>query len=764
MPGIKADVEIVRDKWGIPHIRAKTLDDMLFAQGFVQAQDRFFQMEVSRRIANGELAEVLGPGLLQTDRAARVFGFGRLARAAVGKMAPGTLANVASFVAGINEYLARSKGSLPVEFSLLNFSPRPWKVEDSVAIMQFVAWSLVGHWYGELVRTWLEKAVGKEHAAELDYHGTSYDPVVLPAGIEFNMLGASGILKAVRGPYLRPGGASNAWAISGALTGTGMPLLCNDPHLAIGTPGFFCGQHLSCKEPEGDAIGVQIPGLPFLVIGHNDRIAWGFTTGWCDSADLYVEKMNPDNPNQYEQKGKWNDCQVVEEKINVKKSAPHVERVLATCHGPIISDVVGSGNLRVSSENIALRPTGGIETFARFFHARNWNDFVDGVKVLGNINQNITYADVEGNIGYYLSGAIPIRPKGMDGRHPMPGWTGEWDWLGDIPFEEMPHALNPKKGFIVNANNKVVPDDFKHFIGDYYCLGYRARRITDLIEGLVTKKEPATIESMKRIQLDTTNLAGLEFAGHVKGLESADPDVAYAREQLATWDGRADASSIAQTLYWISAMHVLKNIVFTGLDKKLAVQAFGMGFDAIILAFPEFGTVYPARVLDLLRNENSWWVKQAGGKAKLLENGIKDGMAWLRRNRGENRESWRWGKAGACTFAHSMASVKALDFVLSVRREGVSGAHETVRSFGNIPLVMDGQPGSGWFGSVLRMVVDMKNLDQSVFVFGPGQSGHLASAHYQDLADLWIRGEYIPMAWTRAQVDAIAEKKLVLRP
>jgi penicillin amidase len=331
LPGLSTPAEVIRDRWGVPHIYAANTHDLFFAQGFVHAQDRLWQMELNRRIATGRLSELFGNLALDTDRTTRTFGFHRLGQADWANADDSMRTVVSAYTEGINAFLQNPSTRMPIEFTLLRHHPEPWIPEDSMAFSRVVTWQLSHAWYGEIIRAWLIEAVGEEHAAELEIHYPEQNPVTLPAGIEFNRLNPDGTLRAARGPFLSRGMGSNAWAISGRRTTTGKPFLCNDMHLTLALPSLWHEVHLIAGE--FNVTGASLPGLPTVLVGHNKRIAWGMTLAFTDCEDLFIERFDPQAPHRYEFRGEWLDAEVIPESIRVKGGAkPHTEQVIVTHH------------------------------------------------------------------------------------------------------------------------------------------------------------------------------------------------------------------------------------------------------------------------------------------------------------------------------------------------------------------------------------------------------------------------------------------------
>src|SRR5579883_2219627 len=493
-------VEIVTDRYGVPHIYANNEDDLYLAQGYVHAQHRLWQMELNRRIGSGRLAELFGEIALEPDRFARRLGLHRAAAAAVRTLPPHSARILDAYARGVNAFISSHRTNLPLEFTLLRLTPAPWQPADTMQWSKMMGWNLGGNWETELIRARLVARLGPERAAKLE---TGYDPshpLIIPPGVSYKgtnlgLLEQYATLRQLSGFGLL--GASNNWVVDGSMTITGKPILCNDPHLGQTAPSIWFECHLVAGEI--DVVGATFPGAPGVIIGHNRHVAWGVTNAISDVEDLYIEKFNPQNPIQYEYKGQWEEAEVIREEIRVKgRAEPLIEEVRITRHGPILTsmpnpqsaetaEAAGSnGHNPVPAElPLALRWTGLqqchiLSSIPKLNRATNWEEFREAMRDWDVPPQNVIYADKEGNIGYIMAGAIPIRAQGQ-GLLPSPGRTGEYAWVGYIPFDELPQTYNPEQHFIVTANNRVVDDNYPYYITNEWLNGYRAQRIRDLL-------------------------------------------------------------------------------------------------------------------------------------------------------------------------------------------------------------------------------------------------------------------------------------------
>jgi penicillin amidase len=423
LPGLKAPVEIIRDRWGVPHIYADNLHDLFFAQGFVHAQDRLWQMEINRRTATGRLSELFGDVALDTDRLTRTFGFNRLAQADLDSASEEMQEALDAYAVGVNVFLDQTDGRLPVEFTLLRHWPEPWTPQDSLAWVRVMIWNLSHAWASEIVRARLIEKLGPDRAADLEIRYPERNPITLPQGIEFNQFTANGILEATTGPFLGQAFGSNGWAVAADRMSTGAPALCNDMHLQLQSPSIWYAIHLDAGE-QFNVTGVSLPGIPCVEVGHNSHIAWGMTLAFTDCEDLFVEKFHPDDPHRYQFQDEWLEANVIHEPIHVKgRTDPHVEEVIVTHHGPIISDVVGTPGMRLAVQSMALRPCPAIQGWFQLDQAQGWDDFVAAMRLIKAPQLNVPYADVDGNIGYWVTGKVKDWFPPPAGPASTNGWT-----------------------------------------------------------------------------------------------------------------------------------------------------------------------------------------------------------------------------------------------------------------------------------------------------------------------------------------------------
>ncbi|HNB47936.1 MAG TPA: penicillin acylase family protein [Chitinophagales bacterium] len=753
--GLKEDVEIIRDELGIAHIYANNINDLMFAQGYVHAQDRLFQMELNRKVARGTLSEIIGIKALDSDRIARTMGYERVAKLDWELFDESEQQIIIDYCHGINAYITSADFKLPIEFTLLKFKPEKWHPMDVASFSRLLISLLTWGWYDEIIRAKLIEAVGAAAAAELDNTYPKENPITLPKGIEFNILDVSGKFQAMKGPYMPQISGSNAWTLSGTKTKTGKPFLCNDPRLTLKNPNIWYLNHLHC--PDLHASGVTAPGLPMVQIGHNENIGWGITLSYTDIEDVFVEKFTDDTCTTYIHEGKLNDTTIIEEKIFVKgEKMPIIEKVYQTVHGTLISDVTGHSNMKLTLCSMAYQAGTSTKGWFLLNKAKNWNEFADAVKYITAPGLNIVYADKDNNIGYYNSGKVPVRDK-ASASVPQPGWTGEHDWKAFIPFDEMPHSLNPQNGYIVTANHKIEPDDFPHFLGDIYMNGYRANRL----EKMIQRKEKLEPKDFTEMQMDFYCTPGKLFAAHYKNLQMENAELQQYVDMLLAWDGVLHPDKIEGSIYKVAKLMTVKKLYGSAIhDNKLIDELLGRGYHAIFGPVNSFLGHNTPTLLRILDDADSFWLKAAGGKEKLLKEGFKNAIDWLKLNYGVKTHKWKWGNLHAIVFPHALSVQPPLDKVFDVGPYPIGGDTDT--PFQTFIMAAEGYGGELAAPSY-RQIIDFSDFDKSTVIMPLGNSGNMASPYYKNQLRDWFEGKDYPMCWTRKKVEEHQKHKLLLK-
>ncbi len=754
LEGLDSPVEVFRDRWGVPHIYAGSVKDAMFAQGYVHAQDRLWHMELARRAASGSLAEVFGPVALDADRLLRRVGLRRAAEAELAQVAEEMRENVESYAAGVNAFIEGNRNRLPPEFLILRFRPQPWTPVDGLTIGKFVGWSLSGNWDTEIVRSWIVERLGPEEAARMEPGYPVGAPLIVPPGAECRGLGAPLLeeLRKVQELVGAGGGGSNNWVVDGHKSVTGKPLLANDPHLPLQMPSIWYEVHLNGGG--ANVIGASIPGVPGVIIGHNDRIAWGVTNTMTDGDDLFVEQINPDDPRQYAYGGKWVDGDLVREEIRVRgRREPVVEEVLVTRHGPIIGPSIPGERRALALRTVVAEPGQHAQSILLLNSAGKWEEFREALRLWPAPAQNFVYADVEGNIGYQMAGLVPLRAKGQ-GLVPSPGWTGEYEWKGFVPFDELPSVLNPPTHYVATANNKIVDDDYAYFLGAEYLDGYRIQRIVELLEA----REKHSLEDFRSIQGDVYSIPGRELVQHLLGLQPADQDARRALNFLRVWDYQLSPDSVAATIVEAFFLQMLRNTVAVKLGP---LTDYFVGKE-VHPAVPD--SFYLQRsaswLLGLMKEAPADWF---AGRSwpEVMEQSLEEAVAALRRQLGEDMSRWTWGRVHYAPFEHVLGRVRALQPLFNRGPVPVGGDMNTVAQasyVGSRPFAVHSYTAS------YRQIIDLSDLNRSVAILPGGQSGHPASRHYGDMIDAWRRVEYHPMLFDRGEIERQAEGRLTLMP
>ncbi len=756
--GLSAPVEVIRDKWGVPHIYAQNEHDLFFAQGYVHAQDRLWQMEFNRRVGSGTLSAILGEATLDTDRFLRTLGLRRAAEKDWALADDDMRAVMEAYADGVNAYVEAHRDRLPLEFTILGVDPEPWTPVDSLTWGKVIAYGLGANYDYELLRARIIGDLGKEAAQELLPPYPDGAPVIVPPeargytwlrGARFDGLDA--VASVVGNPGLDRG--SNSWVVHGSRTATGLPLLADDTHLDLDMPSVWYENGL--HGGRFDTVGFSFLGVPMVIIGHNDRIAWGVTNLPADVQDFYIERLDdPDNPTQYEFQGQWQDLQIVPETIEVKGEEPVVLDVLLTHHGPIMNDVLGDLE---DAEPLALRWTAleGTNLFNSVFLislASNWEEFREGVSYWDAPSQNFVYADVEGNIGYQAPGKIPIRAPGHQGLVPVPGWTGEYEWQGYIPFDELPRMLNPPAGYIATANNKVISDDYPYHLAYEWSAPYRVQRITDLL----ADDDSVTIEDIRGIHAQTYSLPAEALRPYLLAVEAEDEMQAGALAQVEEWDlyheTDAAGASVYQTWYWFLVQNTLRDELGDDLMDKYLGQP----------------NSHLAMMTDLMTQAGSPWfddVKTAEVETRddIASRSLADAVAWLSERYGVRPEEWEWGRLHTKTFIHQplgQSGIGVLESLFNSKTITARGDNFTVDAAWfdfNEPFAMTG-------GSSQRYIADLSDWSNSLTIHTTGQSGQLFHRHREDFIPLWQEIKYHPMLFSREEAEANAEGVLTLTP
>jgi penicillin amidase len=769
LPGLKKGVKVRRDERGIAYIEAEDELDLYYAQGYVTATDRLWQLDLLRRTARGELSEIFGKATLEDDKRRRTYGFAQVAEASAAQADPRSRAVMEAYAAGVNAYIdSLDDKSLPAEFQLLGFRPRHWTPADSSAVGKNFAESLSTTWTLDIARAVFANLPPEKWAAlfpevsPLDVLVVGSDKTDKKTTTPSNLRSAlprlsnstelltelSSIQQTEERTRARVGlfaedlAASNNWVVSGKRTASGKPLLANDPHLAPSAPSIWYMIHLSA--PGLRVAGVTAAGAPGVIIGHNERIAWGMTNLGPDVQDVYREQFDPQNPRRYQTPAGWRDAEVRREEIKVRKSFIGTEtevvplEVTVTRHGPIV--------LRKGADSYALRWTALSPTatefnaFYKLNRARNWKEFGEALADYGGSTQNFVYADVDGHIGYYGAGVIPVRSSG-DGSVPYDGTKDEGEWKGFIPFAGLPHVFDPPSGIIVTANSRVVGRDYTHFLTHVWAPPTRSRRIYDLL----TAKQKLTAEDFRAVQSDAYTISGATFAREVAkvareaGLDAKDEKWRETVRLFESWDGQLEPDARAARLAFEMSGAFRSKILVGALGADLAKEyrwpASAIFFDRVIQERPR-----------------EWLPKEFASYAELLDAAHREARESLTKALGADETKWTWGARLPVNFPHPLASVPMIGKPFQIAtfpQRGGGGLFAAPNVGASVSM---------------RLIADTSDWDKTRHGIALGVSGDPRSPHWQDQLEDWRAANPRVFPFTAASVARSAPLTLTLLP
>lgn len=768
--GLHGRVTIRRDERGIPYIEATNEDDAYFAQGYVTASDRLWQMDLLRRNVRGELAEVLGQAALAQDQRHRTMGYARVIDATAARMSPQMRSVLESYAKGVNAFIeSRTSQNLPPEFVILQYKPKPWVPADSLAVGKLLYEVLSNTWPTDIMRASLADLPPAKRAALLT-EKTALDVLVVgndrvkgmravaprhPGPLDGALLGRLAEIVATQQRAFQLAGfesdaaadlaqASNNWVVSGKRTASGKPLLANDPHLPAFAPSIWYLTGLLVKDPKSNlhVAGVTFPGAPGIVVGHNQHIAWGATNLNPDVQDLYREKFDPQNPTRYLTPTGWREAEVRQEQIKVRKGFGNTETetksfaVTVTRHGPIVLEQEGARYaLRwpaLDSDSVEF------EGFYLINRARNWKDFTAALSHYAGPTQNFIYAGVDGHIGYYGAGRIPVRKTG-DGSVPYDGSTDAGEWTGFIPFAQLPHSYDPPGGIIVTANQRVVGSSYGHFLTHNWAQPYRARRIFDLL----SQKPKLTREDFRRVLGDTYSYAGSLFAREVvRAMQGQvmDEKMRASLASFTSWDGRLEADSRVAPVVAQMRIALRQRVLKAALGESLFKNYVWPNADVLI-----------DRVIR--EQPREWLPKEFRNYPDLLRASYADARQALTKSLGADESKWTWGAMSPARFTHPLASAP---FV---------GAQFTVPPFpqGGTPFLLGATVNVG-AGVSMRLIADPSDWDKTQQGLALGQSGIPSSPHWKDQLDDWRAVTPRELPFSSAAVLKATRETLIMEP
>lgn len=752
-PQLKASVVVRIDRFGVPHITAENAYDLFFVQGYLTAKDRLFQMDYYRRGAKGELAEILGEKKVEDDYWARLLGF-RYQAEAINRQSPKAIQEILqAYSDGVNEYIKESR-DLPYPFKKLHYKPAPWQPADSLVFGRVMSWRLSESLSEELSLAQFLKEAGihllfkllRLHPAE---------PITIMRARELKSLLPEEFLPRTEKvllsleqlnqefAWISQEAGSNNWVVAPKKSATGYAMLANDPHLSLTSPSIWHEVHL--KMPGLNVIGVTFPGIPGVIIGHNERIAWGVTTVGYDVLDIYLEKKDLKRKGFYLYKEKSEP--LIKRKVIIRyregrKLKESKKEIRYTRHGPVIAE---TANHYIAFRWTGLDPTFEVEAFFEIMKASNVQEFKKALRKFRVGAQNFVYADVDGNIFWQAAGEVPTRPKGCIPYLPMDGSSGKCEWQASIPYEKLPQLLNPQRGYIATANNRPIDKRYPYYIGTFFDSGFRARRITEMLQ----EKEKLSFKDLQRIQLDNLSIPGREITPKIvqalnkeslKGIEKE------AYEALRQWDFHTDTESIGATIFHKTlqraAIYTLKDEMPEKIFRHVA------GRSEIILAL-----LLKSSPEDPLFDDKN--TKQRETRDDILKKSFLDAVEELKKLLGDRVSRWQWGKLHTLRLSH--LALRELD----LGPFSLPGAMHTVNNAG-FGMLGDFNFGGG---PSLRFVAELKGkVEHAENVIPGGQSSHPASPHYKDQLKLWMKGEARPMFFDESDVQQNTQAKLLFRP
>jgi penicillin amidase len=804
LPGLRGSVEVLRDGYGVPHLYADTAEDLFLGQGFVNAQDRFYQMDFRRHLSAGRLSELYGESQLQTDAYVRTLGWRRVAEQELELLAPSTRRALDAYAAGVNAYLSgRTTSELSLEYSMLrldglDYTPYKWTAADSLAWLKVMAWDLGSNMQQETERAVITAAVGVGRTANLfpTYPREGYEPILrrgtvvdkafdptvrrlssrpLPNAVTEAGPAAQRVLAEVhrmndalapvlgaRGPEGETG--SNSWVLAGSRTASGQALLSNDPHLATQIPSVFAQVGLHCRTVSDacpyDVVGFSLASVPGVVIGHNTSIAWGLTTSHLDVQDLYLEELSG---NSVRQGSSLVPLRTITEEIRVRgEDQPRSVTIRFSRHGPLLSDVSPSLQRLAAGQTppaqpvyavalswVGLTPGRTMDAVLAIDAAQTFGEFREAASLVSAPSQNIVYADTAGNIGYQLPGAVPRRGKG-DGKLPSPGWDKTYDWRGTIPFAELPWAYNPPAGVLVAANQPVIGGQYPHLLGSSYSYGWRSQELLDRLR----ETSDLTLDQAEELFYDDTIRVAADLVPMLLKIKVPDPWVVEGQRVLVGWDYSAAPESAAAA-YFSVIMHDILKLTF----RDELPEEF----------WPAGGDRWNAVVADLLQQpRNLWWDDvSTPGVLETRDDILLAAMTAARKEitslMARDTDQWQWGRLHTVTLRNptlGRSGVKPVEAIFNRGPYPVGGGPAVVNA-----MAYDTRAGyQVTNGPAMRMLVDLGQLDQSRWVNQSGTSGHAYHRNYADQTELWVRNDTWPFVSSWDAVEARTEHRLELAP
>jgi len=744
LENLLAPVNVFRDSMGIPHIYADNEEDLYRTVGYVMAQDRMWQMDLMRRITTGRLSEVLDPGLVEADRLFRALDFPKKSQQVIAQTDPDILRCLEAFTDGVNQYISKNQKKLSFEFTMLGYKPDPWLIEHTYNLIGYMAWDLSSGWNTDMALYKIQQVVSdtlfSELIPDLDYQGIPVFPEFMSADNTLELQSAMpDAIEIIEELGLQVFEASNNWAVSGSKSETGMPIMANDMHLGLMSPGIWYQMH-QVIDGEMNVTGVALPGAPYIIAGHNEDIGWGMTNVAVDDLDFYLETINPADSNQYLLDGEWKDMRIVKEEITVKGVDEPAVRINRFTHrGPVVSEFKGIKDKVMSASWQGNEFSDEVRTVHLLNRAGNWEDFRDALSTFNSVSQNIVYADRFGNIGLQTAAGVPIRHSG--GILVYPGDTSLYDWQGVVPFEELPNSYNPECGYVSSANNKTVGSDYPYYIGSWFALPWRIGRIREMLE----EKEFLGTDDFKRMLADQhSHFAMLMtplYLDALQGLAGGEFKAAY--KSLEEWDYDMQASSAAALIF---------EFMFLELNRAMFEDELGDQYGQLAYGAIAKNLIERTRVTgQSLWCDNVNTPDQSESFHDNIRTAFQQTMDTLSSMYGADPGSWEWGELHKVALMHPMGGVPIVEKLFKVNRGpySIGGSSHTVSPY-SYPK---GRNFIADHGASERHIFHTTDWDRSLTVIPTGISGIPASPHYLDQTSLYVNNQYHRDHFSREAVE-----------
>jgi len=735
LKNLNNDVTVYRDQYAIPHIYATNETDLYRTTGYIMAQDRMWQMDLLRRVTQGRLAEIFPKEMLEVDILFRSLRINEKSIQLLDSTDKQIIVCLEAFADGINQYIEQNSDNLPVEFKILGYKPDKWEPVHSINLIGYMAWSLKAGWTTLFLEEMREK-LGDEKTMELIPNVTLQKEFVFPASSisqnKNNYTALLEVFKTLKKYNLEGLSASNNWAVNGSKSQSGKPLFANDMHLDYNLPGIWFQIH-QVVEGQLNVTGVALPGQPLIIVGHNEKIAWGMTNTYVDNLDFYMEKINPNNKDQYEVNGEWKDL-IVKKEIFKNKKGEETKKIIRYSHrGPIISDFKNIGKT-LSMQWIGSYYSNELEAVYKLNRAQNWEDFKNAVKGFITISQNINYADVSGNIGIYCCAGLPIRNRDILFSF-LPGWTDQYDWKGLVSFEELPFQYNPSCNYISSANNRTVDDTYPHYIGAWHALQYRIERIREVLES----RNNFAPDDFMQLQTDNiSKLAPYYVPRILEFLEERKTELTKQEfidlENFKIWDYSYHLNSNVSLLFEQTYTQILANLV----KDEMGEELFSTYLSGTTLPKYTMENAFKQKYFSWCDDITTSEIEE--NLADIVVRSFKDAVEIISKQQGGKMANWKWSKKHTLTLEHPLGKVEIVDRLLNLNRGPypLDGTWHTIAQYS----YEYSEPFKVIHGASQRHIYDLSNWDNSVSVMPTGNCGIATSPHYIDQTELYVNNKY----------------------